>query len=309
VQQAQAAAPRPLTAEQKQQVAREAMREVIKPEVVEKLAMLLMVVSQEERERRRQLAGEEAAAVAAAAGGASPFAAAAAAGAAAMDEAAAMEVDGQQQLQQQQQAMEQQQQPGGKLEGMDLDLYAAAGEAGAEHASPTAAAAAVAAAANGVSPAAAAADGGGAEGEEGMYEAQERLVMTEFRDTLLVSSCHGCLPCAVGCMRGLSVEMDACGPGWKPHCTTLLAHMFSALPCLALSADDLSCGGRQGGQASEAGAAAAAAPRLCGSAAADAANGGGGGSGGWQQRRFRGGAGLSCGAASAEARCVEGGEP
>ncbi|KAL4855363.1 Protein tesmin/TSO1-like CXC 6 [Chlorella vulgaris] len=157
------AVPQPLSAEQRQAVAREALSEVVKPEVVEKLAMLLMVVSQEELDRRQLQAAS-----------APPAASPAAAG-----EATAMEVDppqqhGQQQQQQaqQQQGQQQQAQQLGKaapsvlkLQGDDLAGTAAA---------------------NGAAFGSAAASQAGA--AEDLLVSQERLVLTEFRDTLKMIS-------------------------------------------------------------------------------------------------------------------------
>ena len=212
LQQGQAAAqPKALTAEQRQQVAREAMKEVgagarpaaaaglrlmlhvrgaggnaqaalclagadtepacsltpsrkvIKPEVVEKLAMLLMVVSQEEHDRRSQPGGAQE-------GGAG--------GAAAeqqqqqqrqqqQDGAAAMEVDTQQQQQQQQQQQEVKAEPSA-AQGMDVDGSPAQQQDSAG--------------ANGVAPG----SSGRAPAE---LETQEQLVLAEFRDTLQVGGC------------------------------------------------------------------------------------------------------------------------
>jgi hypothetical protein len=167
-------------------VAREAVREVVKPEVVEKVAMLLMVVSQEEFDRRQaaavgsqQQAGSDGAAAAGAAS----------------EEAAAMDLDLEQQPEQQQ---EQTPGPVGggaaspqgaaaavelKAEGMEVDATEPQGQAAVAAANKAAepSAAAVPAA-----PPSSEAEGCG--GEEGLYEAQERLVLQEFRDTLQMIS-------------------------------------------------------------------------------------------------------------------------
>ena len=159
--------------------------QVIKPQVVEKLAMLLMVVSQEEHDRRLGLAPP---------------------------------TDGEQQQQQrEQQQQHQAQQPGDQQPGEQQQqqtqqpgtngLQAAAGVAAAVKQEPgeatamdvDAPAAAAASdqpqqgpAANGPggggssSPAAGAAGTAGAAGDAAEWEAQERLVLSEFRDTLQV---------------------------------------------------------------------------------------------------------------------------
>lgn len=145
--------------------------QVIKPQVVEKLAMLLMVVSQEEHDRRLGLAPPS---------------------------------DGSEQLQQQQaqqqpgEQQQQQQPPGqngvqaaalkqepGEVTGMDVDV-AAAGTSSDHHHHQQQQQPATNGTGGSVdgSPAAAAA-GDGTE-----WEAQERLVLSEFRDTLQVS--RGC---------------------------------------------------------------------------------------------------------------------
>ena len=174
--------------------------QVMKPEVVEKLAMLLMVVSHEEADRWRQAGGSPAEAAAAAAEGWAD-------GAAAMDvdrwEAQQQQLAGQQEAEQQQQQQQQQQaeQPAAgeqqqgeageeQHEGMDVDAPSSGKASPAEAAAglPNGAAPGVAARADERLPAGRGGGGGGA--GESLYEAQERLVLTEFRDTLQVR--EGC---------------------------------------------------------------------------------------------------------------------
>ncbi|KAL4441453.1 hypothetical protein ABPG77_001957 [Micractinium sp. CCAP 211/92] len=179
-QQPQQQPPKQLSEEERREVARAAMAEVIRPEVVEKLAMLLMVVSQEEQDRRLQ--GQPANEQPQQQGEAGTEQSPAATG---------------QELQPEPQEQQAQQQQADEPAAMEVDSPQPQGV----KLEPSVAAAAepTAAGPNGLAqPPAAAETAGAAEGAEAspaapgeggsLYQAQERLVLTEFRDALQMIS-------------------------------------------------------------------------------------------------------------------------